>query len=413
MDTQVNGTTIQTGDKIFNIGVINNANFGSATENRPFNEYLTKELLTSIRPYCTIANKFLDLVKSKPDWNQVADLSNKAKEIIAANYAGIIGIQLRKLMAIGKEPISENKQMKYIDNCLITAKRTIQLLCFTLISDLWNKKKEKEFAISEKGTEKLNALFEGWLELNILEYSKIIECLLTTYSENQLNFPIKELPALKEQLEATSQYSIAITELNKLSETPDLQKYTINNCDIAEKQLTVLLCNLCFFAGYKMVSIKNINYEEVRNDTPKYLYNCVSLGMDSKSNINAENLYYYEGPTCTDSVLIYKDNYNSGINLFPFIVDLSSLTFEYGVKICFFSCLNDMDENNFNYSFLEDNSIEQISYSGVLKDGSQLNDLINDKEKRKKFKLDTVFNQFREAKAKLISTIDLSSLDDL
>ncbi len=412
MDTQVSGTTIQTGDKIFNIGVINNANFGTVTENRPFNEYLTKELLTAIRPNCTIANKFLDLVKSKQDWNQVTDLSNKAKEIIASNYAGIIGIQLRKLMAIGKEPISDNKQMKYIDNCLITAKRTIQLLCFTLISDLWNKKKENDFTINDTGIDSIKSLFEGWLELSILEYSKIIECLLNTYFENQINFPIKELAGLREQLEANSKYSESIAELNKLSETPDLQKYTINNCDVAEKQLTILLCNLCFFAGYKMVSIKNINYEEVRNDTPKYLYNFVSLGMDSKSNINTENLYYYEGPACTDSILLFKDNIKNGINLFPFIIDLSSLTFEFGVKICFFSCLLDMDEDNITYRFLEDNSTECISYTGVIKEGIQLNDIINDKEKRKQMRLDTVFNEFREAKKILLGTIDLSSLDD-
>ena len=413
MDTQEKGTIIQTGDKIFNIGVINNANFGSATENRPFNEYLTKELMNGIRPYCTIANKFLDLVKSKSDWNQITELSNKAKEIIASNYAGIIGIQLRKLMAIGKEPISENKQMKYIDNCLITGKRTIQLLCFTLISDLWNKKKEHNFTINEHGIELYKTLFESWIELSILEYSKIIECLLSTYTENHISFPFKELITINEQLLSGSKYSDAIIELNKLSETPDLQKYSINNCDIAEKQLTNLLCTLGFFAGYKMVSIKNINYEEVRHDRPKYLYNSVSLGMDSKSNINTENLYYYDGPSCTDSILLYKDNFNNGINLFPFIIDLSSLTFEYGVKICFFSCLLDMDENNITYRFLEDNSTECITYTGVLKEGIQLNDIINDKEKRKKMRLDTVFNEFREAKKVLLGSIDLSSLDDL
>ncbi len=413
MDTQTSGTTIQTGDKIYNIGVINNATFGTITENRAFNEYLTKELMSAIRPYCTIANKFLDLVKSKPDWNQVADLSNKAKEIIASNYAGIIGIQLRKLMAIGKEPISENKQLKYIDNCLITAKRTIQLLCFTLISDLWNKKKENNFTINEAGKDIIKSLFEGWIELSILEYSKIIDCLLTTYNENNINLPIKEQADLGGQLKEGGKYYEAIIGLNKLSETPDLQKYTINNCDIAEKHLTHLLCCFSFFAGYKMVSIKNINYEEVRNDTPKYLYNSVSLGMDSKSNINTENLYYYDGPVCTDSILLYKDNYKNSINLFPFIIDLSSLTFELGVRICFYSCLLDMDENSITYRFLEDNSTECISYTGVLKQGTHVNDIVNDKEKRMKMKLDTVFNEFRETKDILLGTIDLSSLDNL
>ena len=407
-------TTIQTGDKIFNIGVINNATFGTVLENRPFNEYLTRELMNAIKPHCPIAGKYLELVKAKPDWYQVADLSNKAKEIIAANFAGVIGIQLRKLMAIGKEQISDNKLHNYIEHCIHTAKRTIQIICFSLLSDLWNLKKSNNFPINAGANDKIKLFFENWIELNFKEYIELLNSLLSLFKDNNLPYAVPEIAALQNQMVPESNIMKAVNQLQQITDLPDTGKYTIKNCDDAETSLTNLLSELSFLSLYKMVSIKSIGYEEIRNDVPHYLHNFIPLGFDSKSNINTEKLNYLDKPISTDSILLYKGNYLNGINLFPFVIDLNALTFEGGVKICFFSAI-DMDENNMNFCFLEDNSIESITCSDVLKSGAPINEIIEDKEKRKKLKLDTIFMQFREAKATLsgADSIDLSALDNL
>jgi hypothetical protein len=408
------GTTIQTGDKIFNIGVINNATFGTVVENMAFNEYLTRELMNAIKPHCPIAAKYLDLVKSKPEWYQLADLSNKAKEIIAANYVGVIGTQLRKLVAIGKEPISDGKQQTYIDTCILTAKRTIQIICFALLSDFWNKKNEKDYPLSAEQKELVTRFFENWIELDFKEFVSLLSCLFMIYKDNGLQLPISELTEFAVQLQGDSIFMKACEKLETISETPDKDRYTISNCSEAEISLTNLLAIASFFSVYKMVSIKNVGYEEERNTKPKYLHNFVALGYDSKTNTNIDRLNYLDKPISTDAILLYKSDYLTGINLFPFVIDINALTFEGGVKICFFSSL-DMDDNNMNYCFLEDNTMECVTFSDVLSSGTLINELMEDKEKRKKLKLDSVFHLFRNAKSTILEqtdSIDLSALDD-
>ena len=381
----------------------------SFSKPQPFNEHITKELMLAIRPYCPISIKYLDAVKSKPDWNKIADLSNKAKEILACNYVGLIGIQIRKLMAIGMEGPSDNKMRNYVDNCIATGKRTLQLLCFALISDLWNQGKDKDLGLTDEQKEPLNRFFENWIELPLMDYAGLFNGLCNIYKGLGLALPIPELADITASLEAGSDLDNAISKLHTISETPDSEKYTIQKCNAAELHLTTLLTTFSFLAAYKMVSIKSIGYEEIRNTSPRYLHNYVSLGFESKANTNMEKLNYINEPISTDSILLYKGNYLKGINLFPFVIDLSALSFESGVKICFFSSV-DMGDDNMNYCFLEDNSNEVISYYDSSNSGTQLNDLMNDKEMRKKIRISTVFSQFREAKNTILGSIDLSNL---
>ena len=166
-----------------------------------------------------------------------------------------------------------------------------------------------------------------------------------------------------------------------------------------------MLTAVSFLASYKMVSIKSIGYEEARNSAPKYLHNYVSLGFDSKININTERLNYIDTPVYTDSILLFKGNYLNSVNLFPFIIDMNTLTLEGGVKICFYSSI-DMDEKSISFRFLEDNSIENISFSETMRPGSLINEILEDKEKHKKLKLDSVFIQFAEAKKAILGSSD-------
>lgn len=414
MDTQGNNTPQQSADKIYNIDKIENATFvtqAPAMENKPFNEYLTKELLAAIRPYSKPATKFMELVKDKPDWNQRASISDQAKDILAYSFVGVLGIQLRKLMAIGKESISENKQRNYIDNCISTGKRSLQILCFALISDLWNKKKEKDYSLSAEQEDILKHFFEDLIEMGVRDYMVLFRNLYALYKTNNFEFPLPELTDTESQLQPDSDLSKACEQMHIICETADTDKYTLKNCEEAEIQLTKLLSGLSFLAAYKMVSMKGIGYEEVRNTTPRYLHNYIALGFDSKINVNTERLNYLDAPMSTDCILLFKGNYLHSINLFPFIIDLNALTFEGGVKIFFYSCMA-MDDNTMNFRFLEDNSIESISYSDTLKADTQINDLLEDKEKRKKIKLDTVFLQFREAKNTILGEINIDLSDN-
>ena len=84
---------------------------------------------------------------------------------------------------------------------------------------------------------------------------------------------------------------------------------------------------------------------------------------------------------------------------------MNTLTLEGGVKICFYSSI-DMDEKSISFRFLEDNSIENISFSETMRPGSLINEILEDKEKHKKLKLDSVFIQFAEAKKAILGSSD-------
>jgi hypothetical protein len=100
---------IQYADKIYNIEHINEANFGFVTGKKAFNEALTKALIEAMQEDCLPASKFLSRVQEIPNWEKESRISDKAKEIIAYSFVGVIGIQLSKLMAIKNQFCFSNK----------------------------------------------------------------------------------------------------------------------------------------------------------------------------------------------------------------------------------------------------------------------------------------------------------------
>ena len=110
-----NSQIIQIAGKIYNIEHINEANFGFILGKKIFNEALTKQLIEAIAPYSKSTYQFFTRASETNNWENQVRISDRAKEIIANSFVGPIGVQLRKLMAIGKEDSSEHKLFKYID----------------------------------------------------------------------------------------------------------------------------------------------------------------------------------------------------------------------------------------------------------------------------------------------------------
>jgi hypothetical protein len=145
-----------------------------------------------------------------------------------------------------------------------------------------------------------------------------------------------------------------------------------------------------------MVSIRNIDYFEMRDNPPRFLHNYTALGFDNRSNVNLQRVNYVTSPINTDAILLFKENYVAGINLFPFIIDMNALSVEGGTKICFYTARDDRNEG-LCYSFLEDNRDERIFFLDSLK-SIDMNDLMQDQGKRKEFKFNNIFNLFKEAR---------------
>lgn len=366
-----------------------------------FNEKLTRRLIEALQTSSSRAKKFLDNAnRMASDWETQARFSDPAKEIIAFSFVGILGIQLRKLMAIGKEDFSANKMKKYLENCQLTCKRALQLLCFSLLSRLWDYKKENNLLFTPEQATTCKNFFEDEFEWDIGGFADLLKTLVSIFTNNRLALPITELNESKRIFDSQSNFVAACEKIGAIGKLLEASSFTVDDCLAAEINLTTVLESLSFLANYRMVSIKRIDYFEMRNSKPHYLYNYTALGVDSKSNINQERVNYAEAPINTDAVLLYRGTYQQNVNLFPFVIDVNALALEGGAKICFYAC-NDNSDGSLIYSFLEDNSLVNIANTETLRPGVDINEVLMDFKKRRDMRFDSVFTLFQEAKKTL------------
>ncbi|MEQ1745728.1 MAG: hypothetical protein ABMA02_09900 [Saprospiraceae bacterium] len=400
-----NQQNVQYADKIYNIGHIDQANFGFITGKKAFNETLTKQLIEALQTSSRPAQIFLERVATTPQWETQVRISDKAKEIIAYSFAGVIGIQLSKLMAIGKEDFSETKQRKYIEKCLQIAKRSVDLICFALISRMLDAKAETVSRLSSDLKMVLQKRFDEAFEPTLEEQFRLLNVLHAFFGDqaNGLEAPMPELNSLGQALQQGSDLHLTFQNLQALNGKLDKGQYDLLDCFEAETQLAAFFKYFHFLANYRMASIKHIGYQHTRKEDPRYLIRYAALGIDSKANIDAEKINYSVDTVQTEAVLLYRgDNYRDNVNLFPFVVDYNALSFEQGSKICFYRS-QAIADGNLEYLFLEDNSILSIEKKKDFPPpDADFNDLLISADNRKALNLNSVVNQFRGARTYLL-----------
>ena len=386
------------------------------TEKEPvkntFNELLTKKLIEAISPYSKKANDFLT---TNSYWETNEDLVPTAKRIIISGYVGVLGIQLRKLMSIGEEDLSESKNKRYLENCLLTAKRALQLICYALLSGLWDHQLSNDGKFSQTQTNALVKFFKNAAEENINGYADLMKILIEIFSEKNLVLPIPQLKEFLQNLQAGSSFIDACANLHTITELLNKASFTANDCSGAEKNLAVVLENLNFLAAYKMISIKDIDYSLRRNDKEgHYLHNYSLLEGDSQANNNNQSKVKQENsPVISYSVLLIKENIRQYINLVPFVIDYNALGLAGGSKICFYSFCNTYDDLNLNYSFIEDNSKVTIkrSKNPEPRDDQSANKWLASEANRKDMNFDNVFYLFSEAK-RILAGLEEETAED-
>lgn len=397
---------VQYAEKIYNIEHINEANFGFVTGKKAFNETLTKAIIEAIKENCTPAQKFYSRVNEIPNWEQQARISDKAKEIIAYSFVGVIGIQLSKLMAIGKEAFSDAKQRKYIQKCIGIVKRSLDLVNFTLLSKLWDIQKAKQLHFSEAEKTELNQFFDRNFEQSIQEQFQLLNTLIQLFAEHKIEQPFSEFKFAEHQ----GKLKAVCKEIQQLNQTLDRGEYSLLDCFTAETQLATFFQSFSFLVQYSMASIKRIGYKQMRHVDPRYLHRFAALGIDSKANVDAEKVIYTADTVHTDAVLIYKgQDYKENINLFPLVIDYNALTFEHGAKICFYQG-KDVADGSLEYRFLEDDSNIQIELKGVIQEDTDYNQLMLKEESQIALNLDQVIIAFEEARRTVLNDVFLDDL---
>ncbi|MCW3123042.1 MAG: caspase family protein [Flavipsychrobacter sp.] len=381
---------------------------------RPYNLIITQALVKAIAPYYPDAQSFLEDNAENEEWYANEDLRAQGTKHIVNGYVGDIGILLGRLMGIG-ETESPAQKKEYIKMCIIIAQSTLKLLCFSLIADLYKQRNEKEFALSSEQRGQLETFFTHKNEtgMSIEKYRSLFESMHRVYKDQELVFPITELDSFSECLAPENTFSIACVKLNEIATMNDTLRNTLDTCNTAEISIAYLLAPLGFLAAYKMASVKSINYENLLNESNRYLHSYTSL---SGRNL----LNYVKEPVNADAVLLYKDNYvagfHNGVNLFPFAIDNSELNSDQedldrnnnAVMICYYNAAREdkpsPDEDAtraMKFFFPKDSSVRTIYYSNIITTG-KINTLVNTPSSRKKLKVDNAFIKLDEVRDLLL-----------
>lgn len=378
--------------------VQNNANAPA----KAFNEHLTKSLIEAIAPHSKPIANFLKNASRYENWETQERISSRAQEMIGYSFVGVIGIQLSKLIAIGKEASSEGKERLYIQKCLEITKRSFDLVNFALLSALWSTESPSSSTISEQQSEILALRFDNAFEQSIDEQFELLKVLYEVLADREQDFPIIEMDGFDPYLKADSTLYKNCQKMQALNERLDKSQLTPSDCFEAETLLASFLGHFSFLVNYNMVSIKKIGYHQIRNTTANYLHRYTALGLDSKANKDAEKVKYIKETAHTNAVLFFRgDDYQNSINLYPFVIDYNTLTFEQGARIFFFSSKS-MDDESLEYLFLEDNSLVNIEKKDILASGTDYNELMIDDSKRKILNMDNVVNGFEKARQSIL-----------
>ena len=364
----------KSGDKIYNIGSVTNATFSAEIGKKTYNMQLCRKLTESIYDYSPDAKSFLDEKKDVVGWELQGRFFRKANNYIISGFVGVLGILLRKVFSSGIDAFESNKPKDYLEVCIATAKRTLQLLCFSFISKLWDYKKDNKCTLTTDQANDLDNFFNTDIELNIVEYVKLLKTLVSIFDAQKIEYPFSEFK--KECLDDNSDFIKASNNLNNINNKLDTGQLTLSTSFEAENELTVFLSTMNFLAGYKMVCVKNISYEEVRNKNPQYLHAYTFLGADN-DKLYSSKFKYDTKPITSDAVLIFKNKYQDGLNLFPFIIDINSLTDESEVRICFYTCYED-NKKKLTYSDINKISSDKIDNTKDLGEVSLVSVSYND-----------------------------------
>lgn len=321
---------------------------------RAYNEILSFRLFEAIRDKNDRAKELFDIAEmNEVLWQNDVAYRKEAKAIIASAY-GVLGVQLRKLMAIGAQDNAADNgisalenQKNYIIICHLTALRAIQLLCFTLLSKLWDEK-SKGNTYEAAQVDMIRKFFNSPVEIPLAGYKKLLTTLLAMFDEKQLDYPIGELKNFAVNMQPGTDFITACDNLNTMSRS----EYTEEDCKEAENSLTVMLEHLSFLTNYTMESIKNVEYFGLRNIKQYYVHNYTALGCDENTTIDL--VKQQDAPLNTYAVLLKntKIAYQPKLNLFPFIIDANALASEKGAKIYFYSSAS--ADGSLKYSFWED-----------------------------------------------------------
>jgi len=379
--------------RLYSVDELNQEIFDYLAGKIKYNQLFTKRIIEAIKDDCKEQNIYK--YTNQLDWHTKSQYCSMGMNTIADNFIGIIGEQLDKLWAIGRESDAEEK---YVRKCRYIVKRTLDLTIFALLAQLWDDVHNQKRTINTKIT---GGLF---MNLEMPERFNLLCRLIDIYREQKADTDlfIDDVLRIADQFNKDSELYVTCTELDKLGNNP-----TILDCYFAEKYMTVFFEIFRFLVKYKLTSMKKIEYFNIKNIAEGYLHHYVNLNK-GESQIGKRN--FDDCPDTikslsTNAVLLYKGNdYKKNINLFPFVIDYNALMLEQLSQIAFFEEEGNT-RNRLEYSYLNIDKNEELKYTGIVQQKGNKNVVFLTDNDMKVYNIDCVFDTFREIQNKLFETI--------
>ena len=382
--------------RLYSIDELNEQTFDYLAGKIKVNQLFTKRIIEAIKSDCAPQHaKFYGYIEQEGEsWDTMPRYCVGGMQIISESFIGIVGEQLHKLFAIGKESGVEDK---YVKKCRYIVKRTIDLTIFAFLSQLWDDVYKQKLILANKNL--LHGLFT--MNLEMTERIALLRRLIDIYKEQKMNSDmlfIADVLAISDHFEENSELYSACIELENLS-----KNLTVLDCYFAEKYLTVFCESFRFLVNYRIASMKKIEYFNIKNINEGYLHHYVNAGYKSKEEDkrNFDCCTEMVNSLFTNAVLLYKgDNYKQNINLFPFVIDYNALILEKNSKIAFFK-QEGFNENELEYAFLDMDENFKLKYRGIAQEKGDKNVVFLTDEDLKVYNRDCVFDTFREIQKKL------------
>ncbi|MBK6622438.1 MAG: CHAT domain-containing protein [Saprospirales bacterium] len=286
------------------------------------------------------------------------------KDVIVRSFPAPISAHLRTLFSA---ELSEKMDQERLQQLATTYQKSLKLLAFILLSDLWDatQKRQKALELAEIERRQIEAFFDlGEAMAPHFDYFQLIDALLRIAQKNESQIyldPLNaypngwaEVPVFRE---ANDHFELIRTALEEDVSGRLIEPY----CIASEQQLAAFLSELHFLIDYKMAVIKNIEVYQVKNMPPR-TFKHVMVELDNNYNDVGRKDRQQELPEPTDieSVLLYRDQLSENLNLSPFILDENALTKEFNSKIYYFG---HRTENGLRYFWIE-NEKDTLDISG-------------------------------------------------
>jgi hypothetical protein len=390
-------------DGLYPMDELSKEAFNYLTGKIKYNQIFTKQLIETIKNDCYEKyEEFYNGIQNNSNWDTDDGICRSGKNIISSSFIGIIGDLLNKVFAndiyVPGETIDppEIIQINFVKKCKYVIKRTLDLMIFALLAQLWDDVCSNKLTLADE--DKIKKLGFS-LILNMKNRLELLGRLIQIGERNKMNHStllLSEILATVDCFDKSSELFRSCTELDDLPKNPNLL-----HCYKTEKCLTLFLQKFHFFVNYRMISMKKIEYQNFKKMNTGYLHHYVTLAHNTESKEPVEKSRYNE---CNDSshsvftnaVLLYNgDDYTQNINLFPFVIDDNALKMVGSSRIAFFRKYA-LENGKLEYTFLKDGSNLFLENKHILQKKKNEKDVYLSDEDIKIYNVDCVVETFHK-----------------